>query len=405
MISGTGQVTIVLLLLCCACVPTAAAPGVDSGLATADRAPLETTAAASLQNETARPDPDTTVTRIDVYENGSAVWTIRVRTRLDDEESVDEFEHFQSQFEDREDEFLDPFRNRMTGVVANAEEATGREMRAESFGVETSMQEVPRRWGVVTYSFRWENFARTDGDAVVVGDVFEGGLYLAPDDSLVVERPADYDHVSSSPPPDEVDGDDLVWNGSEDFEDREPTVRFEPTGEGARTESAPSSTPDADRRAVPWGPVALLLVVGIGALYLGRRTGVPISIPFEGFGSERPVSPDGNEPEGSATAAADAAGTSPGDRVVPEDADSGVPSDDTDDEKLLTDEDHVRQLLRNNDGRLRQTTIADELGWSASKASRVLSSMATAGTVDKLRIGRENVIDLDDGASEGDEDE
>ncbi|MFC7115619.1 helix-turn-helix transcriptional regulator [Natronoarchaeum sp. GCM10025703] len=62
----------------------------------------------------------------------------------------------------------------------------------------------------------------------------------------------------------------------------------------------------------------------------------------------------------------------------------------------VTDEDRVRTLLADNDRRLKQSAIAAQLEWSDSKTSRVLSSMADEGTVEKLRIGRENVIDLAD---------
>ncbi|WP_394357381.1 helix-turn-helix transcriptional regulator [Halorubrum alkaliphilum] len=44
--------------------------------------------------------------------------------------------------------------------------------------------------------------------------------------------------------------------------------------------------------------------------------------------------------------------------------------------------------------RMRQSAIVEELDWSKSKTSRVLSRMADEGDVEKLRIGRENVIDL-----------
>ncbi|MBP1922838.1 putative membrane protein [Halorubrum alkaliphilum] len=43
---------------------------------------------------------------------------------------------------------------------------------------------------------------------------------------------------------------------------------------------------------------------------------------------------------------------------------------------------------------MRQSAIVEELDWSKSKTSRVLSRMADEGDVEKLRIGRENVIDL-----------
>ncbi|WP_048077993.1 helix-turn-helix domain-containing protein, partial [Halorubrum sp. AJ67] len=74
------------------------------------------------------------------------------------------------------------------------------------------------------------------------------------------------------------------------------------------------------------------------------------------------------------------------------------------DPELLTDEDRVRRALRERDGRMKQSDVVEELGWSKSKTSRVLSRMADAGGVEKLRIGRENVIDLADGDDAADED-
>ncbi len=66
---------------------------------------------------------------------------------------------------------------------------------------------------------------------------------------------------------------------------------------------------------------------------------------------------------------------------------------------VLTNAERVSELLRTH-GRMRQCEIAAELDWSASKTSRTLSRMADDGAVAKLRIGRENVIDLRDGDSD-----
>jgi uncharacterized membrane protein len=60
----------------------------------------------------------------------------------------------------------------------------------------------------------------------------------------------------------------------------------------------------------------------------------------------------------------------------------------------LTDEERVQQALANEQGRMRQADLAEELDWSASKTSRVLSGMADEGTIEKIRVGRENVVDL-----------
>ncbi|WP_162991433.1 helix-turn-helix transcriptional regulator [Halostella salina] len=68
---------------------------------------------------------------------------------------------------------------------------------------------------------------------------------------------------------------------------------------------------------------------------------------------------------------------------------------DPDDEPLLTDEQRVLQLLRENDGRMKQAAIVEETEWSKAKVSRLLSDMTENGEVEKLSIGRENIIHLE----------
>ena len=59
-----------------------------------------------------------------------------------------------------------------------------------------------------------------------------------------------------------------------------------------------------------------------------------------------------------------------------------------------SDEDRVVRLLRENDGRMKQTRIVETTGWSKSKVSMLLSEMEQEGLVSKLQIGRENLISL-----------
>jgi len=63
-------------------------------------------------------------------------------------------------------------------------------------------------------------------------------------------------------------------------------------------------------------------------------------------------------------------------------------------EEPITDEKRVRRLLESNGGQMRQADIVEAVDWSKSKTSRVVSSMAEEGTVEKIRIGRENVVRL-----------
>ena len=61
---------------------------------------------------------------------------------------------------------------------------------------------------------------------------------------------------------------------------------------------------------------------------------------------------------------------------------------------ILTDEDRVLKLLREHGGPMPQKELAEETDWSASKVSRLLSSMEEDGEITKITIGRENVITL-----------
>lgn len=63
-------------------------------------------------------------------------------------------------------------------------------------------------------------------------------------------------------------------------------------------------------------------------------------------------------------------------------------------EDLISDDDRVLMLLRDNNGRMRQADIVHETEWSKSKVSVVLSEMDDEDLISKLRIGRENIISI-----------
>ncbi|MFC6990132.1 helix-turn-helix transcriptional regulator [Haloplanus sp. GCM10025708] len=88
--------------------------------------------------------------------------------------------------------------------------------------------------------------------------------------------------------------------------------------------------------------------------------------------------------DGDATASADAGPS----EAEPEPAEPDV--------SLLSDEERVEHLLERNGGRMKQAQIVRETGWSDAKVSQLLSSMAEEDRVEKLRLGRENLISLPD---------
>ncbi|WP_136600595.1 DUF7343 domain-containing protein [Salinigranum halophilum] len=69
--------------------------------------------------------------------------------------------------------------------------------------------------------------------------------------------------------------------------------------------------------------------------------------------------------------------------------------------RATTDEERVHEVLDEHDGRVRQSVVVSETGWSKSKVSRVLSGMADDGAVQKIPIGRENVVVHPDRVPEG----
>lgn len=61
---------------------------------------------------------------------------------------------------------------------------------------------------------------------------------------------------------------------------------------------------------------------------------------------------------------------------------------------VVGDEERVRRLLEEAGGRRKQSEIVAEVDWSKSKVSRVIARLEDDGVVSKVRIGRENVVEL-----------
>jgi hypothetical protein len=314
------------------------------------------------------PEADNTLMRIQLHENGSATWTLQVRTRLHSESEVASYERFQQEFRNDSERFRRAFEESMVGVVDNAERVTGRNMTVTRVNVGAEVQVLPRRWGVVTYRFQWDGFAATSGDSLLVGDVFEGGLFIAENDTLELVAPAGYVVSSVEPMPDTTGEGTVGWSGREDFADGQPSVELVPAGGADGEGFAPGFVT----------LVGLLAVVGVGL-------GVAVAVRRGAFRSGAPTVEDREVP--SQRKSTD----------VPEpDDDTGSAGTDA----LQTDEDRVLSLLDREGGRIRQRTVAEAFDWSNSKTSRVLSRMAESGEISKLRLGRENVIERTDDADD-----
>ncbi|MFC7227648.1 hypothetical protein N0B31_09560 [Salinirubellus salinus] len=372
----------------------AGAPAAGTQPATADRPGPESVAEAQQEF-------DRTAFLVTVYGNGTARWTFRFERTLSNETERQDFETFADRFDSEETALYTDFVNRSERLVSAGTNATDREMAAEAFQRDARVSELGNE-GIVEMSFRWVGFATVEGDRVVVGDVFEGGLYIRADQRLVFTRGPGVVFEEASPSPESIAGeslaesDSVTWRGERTFADERPRVVLaQPsasTGTATATTSPGTGGGPADTATTPGaggggGGLGMLPLVGLLAVLL---LGVGGAVAYRsgalgggdaGAASATITGDDGDGDGGAAAAAAGAAG-----EADPE------PEPAVTDAELLSDEERVMRLLDENGGRMKQVNIVDETDWSKSKVSMLLSEMEEAGEISKLRVGRENII-------------
>jgi hypothetical protein len=318
-------------------------------------------------------DETETVFRVELRPDGDARWTITRNFSVADEDDRSAFEQLAAEWQaGGSSETMRSLRR----ASAEASVATGREMSITD--VQRS-HEVYNDTGQLVVTFTWTNFSRTTGDRLHVDDVFNttrGTWFkgLEATQALVVVPPDNHSLVNAGPAGYKVSEGTLRWDGELTFEPGDLSVTYR-------------EVPDDDP------PFAMLaLVIGgfgvVAALaYAISKGGFSVPVSTTGDGSdddhdEEPAAPQGTADGGDAGAPA-TAGTETGDDAVV-------------DVDLLSDEERIERLLDRNGGRMKQANIVKETGWSNAKVSQLLSSMDDADRIDKLRIGRENLISFPD---------
>ncbi|MFC4246273.1 helix-turn-helix transcriptional regulator [Natribaculum luteum] len=328
---------------------------------------------------------DSTTFEVTVSENGDSTWTFRHERQLNtssDSNETDEYREFAEQFEEEETELYVRFTEQAQALTATGSNQTDRQMEATNFNRSAGINYRPNPMGYVEMSFTWTGFATVDDDgSVTVGDVFDGGLYIGPDQSFVV-RPGDGLVFESAQPEGQYLGTSLesassvTWNGEREFPDGQPRVVLVPEGSDGSDSQVDGNSSLTDLFSSTWLVAGLVVVaLGLGGFAWYRF----------GSGASTDDSPDDGP-------APDAASQRLPDGAVDSEADQPPTLPD---ESLMTDEDRVVKLIRDNGGRMKQVNIVEETGWSKSKVSMLLSDMEEEGTISKLRVGRENIISLD----------
>ena len=350
---------------------------------------------------------DSTTFVITTYENGSATFTIRYERRLANDSEREQFETYAQRFENDSTDLYANFQSRANSLTAAGRNATGRDMRATNFQRDARVEERFNTLGILELSFQWTEFGvvRDDG-RVAVGDVFDGGIYLGPNQALVFQHGTDLRFASVDPDGATsgetlADSDSVTWQGERDFSDERPRATFEPASAPATT--TPGSTTSAGGDGGDGGTtnpgdtsgdglwMLPMIAVGILAVLIA-------AFAYREYGGDL-VTTDGDDTAGGATPEATTDAPGPGTSSMTTESGGTAGANATEpavaDEELLTDEDRVVSLLEEHGGRMRQVNIVEETGWSKSKVSMLLSDMEDDDVVSKLRVGRENIVSLD----------
>lgn len=392
----------VISVVCLAGLVGAAGGGVSSA-ATATHHPAAI-AGDDLRDSTPEGFSRTTYT-LTVYENGSVRWTT-THSRPLNESEVSAFESYAEEFNTTETELYQGFVAQGESLAATGTQSTSRTMNATNFRKRAYVDQgglTLRPQGKVEMSFLWTNLASVDGDRVTLGDAFDAGLYVGPDQKLTLRSGPQLDVTSVDPVPDSQDDPDSLtdsewvsWQGPYEFNPERPLVRLQPSGNTITTTSTPSttitSTVSPTRSPTTVGPESSggdgfggLLVVGLIVLLLAGGT---VAV-FRSLGSDDET----DEGAGVAPTPDDSAGGAAVETPT-QTASASESAATVTDEDLLSDTDRVQSLLESNGGRMRQSAIVEETDWSKSKVSMLLSDMEDDDEITKLRVGRENIISL-----------
>jgi hypothetical protein len=309
-----------------------------------------------------------TTIQITPQRNSDAHWNVSMEFALHDENETEAFKRLGSDFENGGLNGDVGFSAETFRQIAKQEQTeTGREMKIRNVDREYF---VGNKTGTLTLTFIWTNFTRVNNGKIRLGDAFllDNGestwlRSLSANQNLFIHTPDGYQIQNSN------------------FGHANGTIPFH----GPMTIRSPTGGRDFIRvtynkrnaapveKSTPWtmyvtGFLVFMGVIGAGVYAFLQRDGDDPSIDSEPS-DPQPVSPPNPNPD-------------------PE------PEEDEPNLELLSDEERVEHLLKRSGGRMKQATIVKETNWSNAKVSQLLSAMNDADRIDKLRIGRENLITL-----------
>ena len=308
---------------------------------------------------------------ISLDEQGNAVWNISAQFPVTDEQEEEAFAAIAQTFqENSNDGALGISVYEM--AASELSDVLDREMTIEN--VDRVVSESDDR-GELTLTFEWTAFAQATDGNVTVGDVFTSGertwfSLLRENEHLRIHAPPNHAIETSGMPV----SDRTVWiDGPAELNADSLRTVFVP--ESQLTEGSDNDEEPLSAFVLPAlagaGLAVLFSVALFGIAYWLKYQPVVSAVTSVAGATESDVDDD---PEG--------------------EPEEGAENEASPEISLLSDEERVLALIEENGGRMKQAAIVTETDWSNAKVSQLLSEMAETGEIEKLRIGRENLISL-----------
>jgi len=331
--------------------------------------------------------PTNTTMWIQLRSDGDARWTVTMSVELPDDRSTETFRTVAQRFETGQSDLLsaETFRR----FVDRSRQVTDREMELVDVSRTTTIRNGT---GQLALSFTWTNFSESVDGRLHVGDVFDSpdGTWLpglTADQRLIIEEPESFGIVDA-PRGITIRNETIRWTGPAQFEPSYISITYA-SGVSTTTTASQQSPPfDAGNLALVGIGIVALLVAVVGTYFVRSDRVGPGS---EGSGGVDDRG-DGGSSGGVAVAGTERATQADSTATAAPTGETGEDEPAPLDRELLSDEEYVEALIERNGGRMKQADIVSETGWSNAKVSQLLSTMAEEDRIEKLRIGRENLI-------------
>ncbi|MFC3957693.1 helix-turn-helix transcriptional regulator [Halovivax cerinus] len=342
---------------------------------------------------------------IELQDDGDAIWTVEYHRVLANESEREQFQTFADEVRSGERDVRTD-RSTFAQFLPYAEERTGREMAIQDAswdrptvrpvsdvaGYNATAYSNETQVGTLRFSFTWTNFAEVDGSHLRLQDTFltaSGDPWyseVGSNQRLVLQAPENHDFVRT---PHGIDNNRIVWEG--------PTLLGPDDYDIVLVSRAGVLGFLRGSWPLLLGGLSLVAVAGGLIWYVRTRDDEwDDDAPLPDWWPASEAFPDRIQRllDGSSNGDAGGPSTPPADDPVEQTTTEAETSDV--DPELLSDEERVVHMLTENGGRMKQAAIVDETGWSNAKVSQLLSQMDDDDEIEKLRIGRENLITLPD---------